>query len=140
MTLETGSKDVHSGTTGGVARNPIGEPCQVIAECYDARTGEVKIPGFYKDVMKPTGADMAGYLASGFTTKEFQRAHELKKIRSGSAKMRCDIWHTRHLKFMAWSAVIPARESRRQCSKGGSQDQHATGAESGSGESVSARA
>ena len=84
--LETGSKDVHSGTTGGVARNPIGELCQIIAECYDASTGEVKIPGFYASVRKPTRADLAGYLASGFTTREFQRAHELKRIRKSSAE------------------------------------------------------
>jgi len=86
LVLETGAKDVHSGTTGGVARNPIGELCQVIAECYDAKTGEVKIPGFYAGVLKPTRSDMAGFLASGFTTKEFQRAHELKRIRSSSAE------------------------------------------------------
>jgi acetylornithine deacetylase/succinyl-diaminopimelate desuccinylase-like protein len=84
--LETGTKDVHSGTTGGAARNPIGELCQIIAECYDARTGEVKIPGFYKDVMKPSRAEVASFLASGFTTQEFRRAHELKKIRSTSAE------------------------------------------------------
>lgn len=86
IVLETGTKDVHSGTTGGVARNPIGELCQLVSECYDAKTGEVKIPGFYKDVLKPTRADVASFLASGFTTKEFQRAHELKKIRSTSAE------------------------------------------------------
>ena len=82
--LETGTKDVHSGTTGGVARNPIGELCQLITECYDARTGNVKIPGFYKDVMKVSRDDMASFVASGFTTKEFQRAHELKHIRTKS--------------------------------------------------------
>ena len=85
MVLETGTKDVHSGTTGGAARNPIGELCKIISECYDARTGNVKIPGFYKDVLKPSRAEMANFLASGFTTSEFRRAHELKKIRSTSA-------------------------------------------------------
>ncbi len=84
IVLETGTKDVHSGTTGGVARNPIGELCQLIAECYDARTGNVKIPGFYKDVMKVSRDDMKNFLASGFTAKEFQRAHELKRIRTKS--------------------------------------------------------
>src|SRR2546425_958314 len=61
LILETGNKDVHSGTTGGVARNPIGELCQLIAECYDAKSGDVKIPGFYKDVMKPTRKDMDSF-------------------------------------------------------------------------------
>ena len=45
--LETGEKDVHSGTTGGAARNPVGELAALIARLYDARTGRVRIPGFY---------------------------------------------------------------------------------------------
>ena len=85
LLLETGTKDVHSGTTGGAARNPIGELCQVIAECYDARTGKVKIPGFYKDVAKPTRQELASFLSSGFNVNHFRRAHELKRIRTGSA-------------------------------------------------------
>mgnify|MGYP000057696238 FL=1 len=35
--LRTGEKDVHSGTTGGVARNPIAELSQLINDCYDAK-------------------------------------------------------------------------------------------------------
>jgi acetylornithine deacetylase/succinyl-diaminopimelate desuccinylase-like protein len=85
LLLETGTKDVHSGTTGGAARNPIGELCQLISECYDARTGRVKIPGFYADVAKPTRQEMQSFLASGFNVNSFKRAHELKGIRSGSA-------------------------------------------------------
>ena len=42
--LQTGDKDVHSGTTGGAARNPLGELCALINACYDAHTGRVKIP------------------------------------------------------------------------------------------------
>jgi acetylornithine deacetylase/succinyl-diaminopimelate desuccinylase-like protein len=83
--LETGTKDVHSGTTGGAARNPIGELCQIIAECYDARTGRVKIPGFYDDVAKPSRQEMTSFLSSGFNVSKFKQAHELKKIRAGSA-------------------------------------------------------
>jgi len=85
LVLDTGTKDVHSGLTGGAARNPIGELCQVIAECYDARTGKVRIPGFYDDVAKPTKAEIDNFLASGFSVKRFKDAHELKKIRSSDA-------------------------------------------------------
>ena len=85
LLLETGTKDVHSGTTGGAARNPIGELCQLIADCYDARTGKVKIPGFYKDVAKITRRERESFLSSGFNVNHFKRAHELKRIRSGSA-------------------------------------------------------
>ncbi|HSB10999.1 MAG TPA: M20/M25/M40 family metallo-hydrolase [Blastocatellia bacterium] len=81
MTLETGAKDVHSGLTGGPARNPIGEMCKVISECYDADTGRVKIKGFYDDVVPATRKEVQSFLDSGFTTAKFKAAHELKKLR-----------------------------------------------------------
>jgi acetylornithine deacetylase/succinyl-diaminopimelate desuccinylase-like protein len=86
IVLETGTKDVHSGLTGGAARNPLGELCQLIGECYDARTGKVKIPGFYDDVAKPTRREIDSFLASGFNVKRFKEAHELKLLRSTSAE------------------------------------------------------
>src|SRR5262245_7881108 len=85
LVLETGTKDVHSGLTGGAARNPITELCQLIAECYDVRKGSVRIPGFYDDVAKVSKAEMENFLASGFTVKQFKQAHELKKMRDGDA-------------------------------------------------------
>jgi acetylornithine deacetylase/succinyl-diaminopimelate desuccinylase-like protein len=36
--------------------------------------------------MKPGKAEVESFLSSGFTTQEFRRAHELKKIRSTSAE------------------------------------------------------
>jgi len=81
MTLETGAKDVHSGLTGGAARNPIGELCKVISECYDAQTGRVKIKGFYDDVRRATRREVQSFLDSGFTSQKFRVAHELKKLR-----------------------------------------------------------
>jgi acetylornithine deacetylase/succinyl-diaminopimelate desuccinylase-like protein len=81
MTLQTGAKDVHSGLTGGPARNPIGELCKLIAECYDAESGRVKIKGFYDDVRRATKKEVQSFLDSGFTTKKFKAAHELKDLR-----------------------------------------------------------
>jgi len=81
MSLETGAKDVHSGLTGGPARNPIGELCKVVSECYDAGTGRVKIKGFYDDVRPATRKELANFLDAGFTTQKFKSAHELKKLR-----------------------------------------------------------
>jgi acetylornithine deacetylase/succinyl-diaminopimelate desuccinylase-like protein len=83
LLLETGTKDVHSGVTGGAARNPITELCQLIAECYDVKKGHVRIPRFYDDVAKLSKAEMDNFLASGFSVKQFKRAHELKKMRQG---------------------------------------------------------
>ena len=79
--LETHAKDVHSGLTGGAARNPIGELCQLIDDCYDARTGRVRIPGFYDEVRRATKAELASFVNSGFSTAGYKKAHELKSIR-----------------------------------------------------------
>src|SRR5436190_18477428 len=93
LILETGTKDVHSGVTGGAARNPITEVCQLVADCYDVKTGKVKIPGFYDDVAKLSKAEMENFLASGFSVKEFKKAHELKTMREGDeADIASRLW------------------------------------------------
>ena len=81
VALETGAKDVHSGTTGGLARNPIGELAALVAECYDARTGKVKIPGFYADVRKLSAAERKAFARARFSRKRFAAAHELGSLR-----------------------------------------------------------
>ncbi len=81
LTLETGETDQHSGTSGGAARNPVAEICQLIANIFDARTGRVKIPGFYKDVVPPTRAEIQDLKASGFTTAAFKKDHQFKSMR-----------------------------------------------------------
>jgi acetylornithine deacetylase/succinyl-diaminopimelate desuccinylase-like protein len=88
VTLETGAKDVHSGTTGGAARNPVAELADLIAACLDARTGRVKIPGFYADVRKVTAAERAGFARAGFARRKFQAAHELTSLRPHSSDLR----------------------------------------------------
>jgi acetylornithine deacetylase/succinyl-diaminopimelate desuccinylase-like protein len=81
LTLETGATDQHSGTTGGPARNPVAELCGLIAECVDTRTGRVKIPGFYDDVVAPSRAELRELARSGFTTARFKRDHLLRSLR-----------------------------------------------------------
>jgi acetylornithine deacetylase/succinyl-diaminopimelate desuccinylase-like protein len=88
--LQTGAKDVHSGTTGGAARNPIGELSALISECYDARTGKVKIPGFYSDVRKLSGTERKGLRRAGFSRKRFQQAHELSSVRFKDDQQLCE--------------------------------------------------
>jgi acetylornithine deacetylase/succinyl-diaminopimelate desuccinylase-like protein len=85
--LTTGAKDVHSGTTGGAARNPVGELAQLLAECYDARTGRVKIPGFYDDVVRPTADERKGFARAGFSAKRFKVAHELRSLRPAKSDL-----------------------------------------------------
>jgi len=79
--LQTGAKDVHSGTTGGAARNPVTELAALIAACVDARTGKVKIPGFYDDVQRLTAVEKKAFGRAGFSTKVFKAAHELRSLR-----------------------------------------------------------
>jgi len=84
--LQTGKKDVHSGITGGLARNPIGELSQLLSECYDAKTGEVKIPGFYDDVLPVTEQELDNMKKSGFSLDHFKQAHELLSLRVNDAQ------------------------------------------------------
>ncbi len=81
VALQTGEKDVHSGTTGGAARNPVAELAALVGACMDARTGRVKIPGFYGGVQKLTAAERVGFGRAGFTAKKFRAAHELRTLR-----------------------------------------------------------
>lgn len=85
LSLETGEHDVHSGTTGGGVRNPLGELMKLVTEMYDATTGKVKIKGFYDQVVPPTRRELSDYRNSGFDVKAFKRAHHLKSLRRDEA-------------------------------------------------------
>ena len=80
--LETAETDQHSGTTGGAARNPVAELAQLSAEIFDARTGRVKVPGFYDDVEKLTRSELNDFARSGFSVKGFMSDHGFRSIRT----------------------------------------------------------
>ncbi|MGD8377549.1 MAG: M20/M25/M40 family metallo-hydrolase [Acidobacteriota bacterium] len=82
LRLETGVKDVHSGLTGGAARNPLAELMAVVSRCHDAKSGRVKIPGFYEDVARASRAEVDSFERSGFRASVFKKAHELRSLRS----------------------------------------------------------
>ena len=93
LMLRTGSKDAHSGVTGGAARNPLAELIEVAQACVSAKTGEVKIPGFYKDVVKPTKEEIRSFLKSGFQVKRFKEAYGLQSLRTDDpAEVTRRIW------------------------------------------------
>jgi acetylornithine deacetylase/succinyl-diaminopimelate desuccinylase-like protein len=81
LTLRTATADLHSGITGGVARNPLTELMQVVAACVDGRTGRVLIPGFYDEVVPLTPAEERAFLASGFSVETFMRDHHVTSLR-----------------------------------------------------------
>ena len=83
--LQTGETDPHSGTAGGAARNPVTELCQLISECVDGKTGKVKIPGFYKDVVPPTKREIEDLKKCGFTVKDFKKDHLFRSLRTNDA-------------------------------------------------------
>jgi acetylornithine deacetylase/succinyl-diaminopimelate desuccinylase-like protein len=85
LSLQTGETDQHSGVTGGAARNPIGELMQLVSEMYDARSGRVKIKGFYDDVEPPSKEELRDFRNSGFTVKQFKKDHLFRSLRSDNA-------------------------------------------------------
>lgn len=93
LTLRTGSKDAHSGVTGGAARNPLAELMEVAHACVNAKTGEVTIPGFYHDVVKATKEEIKSFLKSGFQVKRFKEAYGLHALRTDDpAEVMRRIW------------------------------------------------
>ena len=82
LSLKTGKSDAHSGVTGGAARNPLAELCQLVNDCVDARSGRVKIPGFYDGVVPPTKEEIENFLASGFRVPRFKKAYGFTSLRT----------------------------------------------------------
>ncbi|HEV7734219.1 MAG TPA: M20/M25/M40 family metallo-hydrolase [Candidatus Binatia bacterium] len=85
LTLRTGETDQHSGTTGGAARNPIAELAALLTAMFDARTGRVKMPGFYDDVVRPTRRELDDLRRCGFSVAAFKRDHGFRSLRSNDA-------------------------------------------------------
>jgi acetylornithine deacetylase/succinyl-diaminopimelate desuccinylase-like protein len=71
--------DLHSGTYGGVAPNPLNTLARVVGELKD-RTGHVTIPGFYDDVRKPSDEELATW-----KKKDRAYAETVKKITGAPA-------------------------------------------------------
>jgi acetylornithine deacetylase/succinyl-diaminopimelate desuccinylase-like protein len=82
LTLRTATSDLHSGITGGVARNPLMELMQVVSTCVDGHTGRVLIPGFYDEVEALTPDEERAFLDSGFTVDTFRRDHQVDSLRA----------------------------------------------------------
>ncbi len=82
LTLETGTTDTHSGEVGGAARNPIAELMRLVCDLYDPTTGRIKFKGFYDDVIPPSKAELNDWSNSGFSAKNFKKAHHLKLMRT----------------------------------------------------------
>jgi acetylornithine deacetylase/succinyl-diaminopimelate desuccinylase-like protein len=80
--LRTGEKDTHSGTTGGLARNAVAELAHLVTELYDVKTGHVKIPGFYDDVIPACPDETMTLMKAGFDLSRFVQENELILVRT----------------------------------------------------------
>ncbi|MBK7581285.1 MAG: M20/M25/M40 family metallo-hydrolase [Myxococcales bacterium] len=82
LRLETGTADVHSGLTGGGARNPVIELANLLAKLSDGGTGKVRIKGFYDDVIPISKAELASFERCGFSMARFKKVYGLRSLRS----------------------------------------------------------
>jgi acetylornithine deacetylase/succinyl-diaminopimelate desuccinylase-like protein len=85
FTLETADADAHSGIAGGAIRNPLAELMALACALHDARTGRVKVPGFYDGIVQPTKQERADFLGSGFTVPRFRKDNHVRLLRSHDA-------------------------------------------------------
>ena len=93
LKLRTARKDAHSGLTGGAARNPVTELAAVVAQCVDARTGDILIEGFDRTWQPITAEEARDFVASGFSVESFKSAHQLDRLRSEDpAEVTQRIW------------------------------------------------
>ena len=66
---------------------------EVANACVNAKTGEVKVPGFYQDVVQPTKAEIKSFLQSGFQVGRFKKAYGFHSLRTDNpAEATRRIW------------------------------------------------
>lgn len=72
ITCRGATSDKHSGNFGGVAPNAGTELAKIIATMFTPK-GNVRIPGFYKQVRKPTRAELKAWAKLPFDEERFRR-------------------------------------------------------------------
>jgi acetylornithine deacetylase/succinyl-diaminopimelate desuccinylase-like protein len=85
LRLDTAEGEAHSGDVGGAARNPIAELMDLVSALHDARTGRVKVPGFYEDVVPLGRREREDFRRSGFSLAAYKRDNHLRRLRTSDA-------------------------------------------------------
>src|SRR5262249_48213411 len=80
LKLRTADVDAHSGVVGGGAPNPLAGLARVLAACFDARTGEILIPGIRDGVIAASDAELDTYLRSGFDVERFRATYGFRRL------------------------------------------------------------
>ncbi|HLE97471.1 MAG TPA: dipeptidase [Candidatus Thermoplasmatota archaeon] len=74
------SHDLHSGIYGGAVRNPAEALVHMLASMKDAKTGRIKIPGFYDDVRPPTRAERNALARLPWSDRALQKELGVKTL------------------------------------------------------------
>ncbi|MDP3896618.1 MAG: M20/M25/M40 family metallo-hydrolase [Mesorhizobium sp.] len=70
ITVKAANRDLHSGSFGGAAANPIRILAKILADIHD-ETGRVTIPGFYDGVEETPSQVLASWETLGETAEDF---------------------------------------------------------------------
>jgi acetylornithine deacetylase/succinyl-diaminopimelate desuccinylase-like protein len=67
------SHDLHSGVYGGAVANPAEVVSRILSSLKDSKSGRVKIPGFYDDVVRPSKEEKKNFKRLPFSDKEYRK-------------------------------------------------------------------
>jgi acetylornithine deacetylase/succinyl-diaminopimelate desuccinylase-like protein len=77
--LRGSSTDLHSGSFGGAVANPAFALSQILAQMKD-RSGRIKIPGFYDDVVALQEEERTAWAALPFNEKAYRKDFGIPKV------------------------------------------------------------
>src|SRR5579871_636347 len=81
--LRGSSTDLHSGSFGGAVANPAFVLAQMIAQMKD-RSGHIKVPGFYDDVVPLTQEERDAWAKLPFNEKQYRKDFGIPKLQGES--------------------------------------------------------
>jgi acetylornithine deacetylase/succinyl-diaminopimelate desuccinylase-like protein len=77
--LRGSSTDLHSGSFGGAVANPAFVLCQMISQMKD-RSGRIKIPGFYDDVVPLQEEERQAWASLPFNERKYKKDFGIPKL------------------------------------------------------------